>query len=129
MTSLVPINPSDAPRPVGDGYSQAVGVTGASELLFVSGQIPETPDGDIPDEFPEQCRLAWGNLTASLRAAGLGIEDLVKVTIYLTDRSRAEVNRAVRKEFLGDHRPALTVVVIETLDPRWLLEIEAIAAR
>jgi len=128
MTSLTPINPSDAPRPVG-GNSQAVGVTGASELLFVSRQIPEMPDGAFPDEFPEQCRSAWANVTASPRAAGLGIEDLVKVTIYLTARSSAEVNRAVRKEFLGDHRPALTVVVIETLDPRWLLELEAIATR
>ncbi len=128
MASLTPINPSDTPRPMG-GYAQAVGVTGASQLLFVSGQIPETPDGNIPPEFPVQRRLAWGSLTASLRAAGSDTEDLVKVTTYLTDRSHAVANRAVRQEFLGDHRPALTVVVIETLDPRWLLEIEAVAAR
>lgn len=129
MTSLTPINPTDAPRPVGGSYSQAIGVTGASNLLFVSGQIPETLDGTIPDDFSQQCRLAWANLTASLRAARLDITDLVKVTTYLTTGSSAEINRAIRKEFLGDHRPAVTVVVIETLDPRWLLEIEAIAAQ
>ena len=55
--------------------------------------------------------------------------DLVKVTTFLTDRSQAERNSEIRRDFLGDHRPALTVIVAQTLDAPWLLEIEAIAAK
>ncbi|WP_199434222.1 RidA family protein [Qaidamihabitans albus] len=128
MVSFTCFNPSDVPEPVG-GYSQSVSVAGASRLLFISGQIPETDTGAIPEEFAEQCRLAWTNVLANLRAAGFNVDDLVKVTTYLTDRAYAEQNRAVRRAVLGDAQPSSTVVVVGTLDPRWLLEIEAIAVR
>jgi enamine deaminase RidA (YjgF/YER057c/UK114 family) len=55
-------------------------------------------------------------------------EHLVKVTTYLTSRDHAEINGRVRRERLGEVRPALTVVIVETLAAEWLLEIEAIAA-
>ena len=63
-----------------------------------------------------------------LAAAGLGVEHLVKVTTFLTDRTQVVTNRTIRSKVLGEHRPALTVVVVETVDSKWLLEIEAIAA-
>ncbi len=50
------------------------------------------------------------------------------VTTHLGDRGAAEVNTAVRKEVLGNHCPALTVIIAEIFDARWLLEIEVIAA-
>lgn len=128
MAELTSYDPAETPATIG-GYAQSLAATGATELLFVSGQIPETPDGSIPDGFVAQCRLAWANVVANLRSAGLGVEHLVKVTTYLTDRSQAQANRDVRQEVLAGHRPASTVVVVETLDSRWLLEIEAIAAR
>jgi enamine deaminase RidA (YjgF/YER057c/UK114 family) len=52
----------------------------------------------------------------------------VKVTTYLTSRDQAEINGRVRRERLGEVRPALTVVIAETFAAEWLLEIEAIAA-
>lgn len=128
MADLTPLDPAETPKTVG-GYAQSLAVTGATELLFVSGQIPETPDGSIPEGFDAQCRLAWANIVSNLHAAGLGVEHLVKVNTYLTDRSHAQANRDVRQEVLAGHRPSSTVVVVETLDPRWLLEIEAVAAR
>ncbi|MCK2220063.1 RidA family protein [Actinomadura sp. ATCC 31491] len=127
MTTYDRIDPSDAPAPQG-GYTQALAVAGASRLLFVSGQIPETPDGQVPEGFEAQCRLVWANVLAALRAAGMDVPNLVKVTTYLSDRAHAGTNGAVRREVLGDHRPALTVVVAGIFDPRWLLEIEAVAA-
>jgi 2-iminobutanoate/2-iminopropanoate deaminase len=128
MTTFTRIDPLDAPEPQG-GYTQALAVEGASKLLFVSGQIPETRDGKVPDGFEAQCRLVWANILAALREAGMDVSDLVKVTTYLSDRRYADVNGAVRREILGDHRPALTVIIAEIYDSRWLLEIEAIAAR
>lgn len=97
-------------------------------LVFISGQIPVTRDGDVPDDAEGQCRLIWQHITSCLRSAGMTVTDLVKVTTFLGSRDIASVNSDVRREFLGDHRPALTVVIAEIFDPAWLLEIEAIAA-
>ncbi len=58
----------------------------------------------------------------------MGITNLVKVTTFLSNRSYATANTAVRTEVLGDHKTALTVIVTDIFDPAWLLEIEAIAA-
>ena len=80
-----PLNASDAVQPTG-GYPQAVEVVGAKRLLFVSGQIPVRADGTLPKEFKEQARLAWANVEAQLRAAGMSLDNLVKVTIFLSDR-------------------------------------------
>jgi len=80
-----PINSPDAPQPLGS-YSQAFEISGHKRLLFVSGQIPASRDGHVPTDFPSQCRLAWHNLLAQLEAAGMSIENLVKVTTFLADR-------------------------------------------
>jgi enamine deaminase RidA (YjgF/YER057c/UK114 family) len=124
---IIPRDPSGAPEALG-GYSQGLSVHGATELLFVSGQVPQDREGRIPDGFEDQCRLVWRNIVATLDAAGLGVANLVKVTTYLSSRQYAATNSAVRREVLGEHRPALTVVVADIFDPAWLLEIDAIAA-
>ena len=121
------IDAPDAPRPAG-GYAQAVEVTGAGRLLFISGQIPAARDGTVPPGFRAQAELAWSNVDAQLRAAGMTLDDLVKVTIFLSDRTHAMDNRAVRQSILGDRRPAMTVIVCDIFDEAWLLEIEAVAA-
>ena len=121
------INDADAPQPVGF-YAQAVETTGTERWLHVSGQIPVTADGKVPEEFRSQCRLAWANVEAQLRGAGMSLDNLVKVTTYLSDRRYGLENRAVRQEVLGDRRPALTVVITGIFDEAWLLEIEAVAA-
>lgn len=59
----------------------------------------------------------------------MGSEHLVKVTTFLSDRRFADENGEIRREMLGPHGPALTVIISEIFDERWLLEIEAIAAR
>jgi len=124
---VVPIDPVTAPAATG-GYVNALQVQGVSRMLFISGQIPQTREGRVPEGIEDQCRLVWANLTAALAAAGMDVTHLVKVTTFLSDRAYAEVNTAIRAEVLGDHRPALTVIVAEIWDPAWLLEIEAIAA-
>jgi 2-iminobutanoate/2-iminopropanoate deaminase len=121
------INAPDAPQPLG-GYSQAFEISGHKRLLFISGQIPVTQDGQVPTDFPSQCRLAWRNIMAQLNAANMSIENLVKVTTFLADRQYGLVNREIRQEFLGSHRPASTVIIAGIFDQEWLIEIEAIAA-
>jgi 2-iminobutanoate/2-iminopropanoate deaminase len=121
------VNAESAPKAAG-GYAQAVAVSGAARLLFISGQIPETLAGDVPADFPSQAHLAWHNLFAQLSAAGMSGANLVKVTIFLSSREFATVNREIRREILGAHTPALTVIITGIFDEKWLLEIEAIAA-
>lgn len=110
------------------GYSQAVEVQNSTRLLFISGQIPVKPDGEVPDSFVEQARLAWANVEAQLKAANLGLENIVKHTTFLSDRRYRTQNSEVRREVLGDLEPALTVIITGIYEADWLLEIEAIAA-
>jgi len=63
-----------------------------------------------------------------LTEAGLGLRDLVKVTVYLSDRQYRDANSRIRAEVLGDHRPAVTVIIATIYSEEWLLEIEGIAA-
>jgi 2-iminobutanoate/2-iminopropanoate deaminase len=121
------INAADAPGATG-GYSQAVEIVNAARLLFISGQIPVAVDGRVPETFREQCLLAWANVEAQLRAAGMSFDNLVKVTTFLSDRRFADENGNVRRQVLGAYAPALTVIITGIFDPAWLVEIEAIAA-
>ena len=120
-------DPAGVPAQVGN-YTQGLEVQAGARLLFVSGQIPVRPDGTVPDGFEAQCHAVWDNVLAVLASAGMGPEHLVKVTTYLTSRDQAEINGQVRRDRLGAARPALTVVIVQTFAPEWLLEIEAVAA-
>ena len=121
-------NAEAAPKPVG-GYAQAVKVSGAQEFLFISGQIPASTSGEVPADFAAQAKLTWDNVLAQLSAAGMSVANLVKVTIFLSDRKFALENRQERQVALGSHEVALTVIIAGIFDHVWLLEIEAIAAR
>lgn len=120
------INSENAPVAAG-GYAQAREITGSNRTLYISGQIPVTVDGKTPTSFEDQAQVAWNNIKAQLTAADMDIENLVKVTIFLADRQYALPNRTARTSALGDHKPALTVLIAGIFDASWLLEIEAIA--
>ena len=120
------INAADAPAPAGT-YSQAIEVRNATRTLYVSGQIPVAVDGTVPTAFADQARVAWQNVVAQLHAADMTLDNLVKVTIFLSDRRYIPEYRQVRSEFLGERRPALTCIITGILATAWLLEIEAVA--
>ena len=127
MPQITRHNPASVHAPAG-GYSMGLEVGQHRRLLFVSGQVPENPDGSVPEGFEAQCEQAWRNIIEVLSAAGLGVEHLVKINTFLTDKSQVVANRAVRKKMLQGHEPASTVMIAETVDSKWLLEIETIAA-
>jgi enamine deaminase RidA (YjgF/YER057c/UK114 family) len=123
---LRPIIAADAPP--ARGYAQAMEVRDASRWLFVSGQVPVAADGTVPEGFEAQCRQAWANVLAQLRAAGMDLDNLVKVTIFLASRDGIAAYRQVRQEVLGDRIVALTAILPAIFDAAWLVEIEAVAA-
>lgn len=119
----------DAPgAPQAPAYAQGIEISGLSRLLFVSGQIPASPDGTVPERFEDQARLVWANVIRQIEAAGMTLDNLVKVTIFLSDRQHIADYRRVRDEVLGGRRIGLTTIVTGIFDEAWLLEIEAIAA-
>lgn len=114
--------------PDGNAYAEACEVTNATRLLFVSGQVPAEDDGTVPAAYEDQYRLAWANVERQLKAAGMSFDNLVKATIFLSDRSLIARSTGLRKAILGDRNPAITIVLTGIYDEDWLLEIEAIAA-
>lgn len=127
MATTIQHDPPNVPAPAAS-YSMGYELVGHERLLFISGQIPAGADGTIPAGFEAQAEQTWANVLAVLESAGMDVANLVKVTTFLTDKSQVAANRTIRARVLGDARPASTVMIAETLDSDWLLEIEAIAA-
>ncbi|XVQ10896.1 RidA family protein [Spirillospora sp. CA-255316] len=124
--SINPVDPPELPES-SPSYTHAALVQGPHRTLYVSGQPPWTTGGDVPADFDGQCRLAWKNVQTVLAAADMTVRNLAKVTIYLSDRRYREANSRIRHEVLGDHRPAVTIIITGIYDESWLLEIEAVA--
>lgn len=120
------INSEHAPTPMGP-YTQALEVTNTKRRLYISGQAPVDSNGEVAGSFKGQAETVWKNIIAQLKAADMSVENIVKATIYLTDRAHIQENREVRLVALEGHTPALTVVLAGMFDESWMLEIEAIA--
>ena len=112
------------------GYSHATEIRGDARLLVISGLNGYLADGNtMPTSFDEQGDLIWQHLGTILRSAGMDYSDLVSLRTYLAAPEYDEANVRLRMKYLGDHRPASTVVCCQLLDPAWKLEVEAMAAR
>jgi enamine deaminase RidA (YjgF/YER057c/UK114 family) len=110
-------------------YSHAIEVRGGAKLLFVSGLNGFEEDGvTMPPSFEAQGELVWTHIGRALEAAGMAYGDIVSVRTYLADPADDPANVALRARFLGDNRPASTVVCCQLLDPQWKLEVEVVAA-
>jgi len=111
-------------------YSQAIKVTGAQTILFISGQVAYDAKGGPAHrgDFAAQAREVFRAIKAQVEAGGGTMASLVKLNTYLTDiRHRSELI-PVREEFFGKKTPASTLVGVTALaQPDWLIEVEAIA--
>ena len=101
----------------------------AGDHVWISGMVGAREDGSIPEPVTEQFRIALDSVDRALRAAGgAGPENVVKVTVFLTDvRDREKIN-PIREAYFGAHRPASTLVEVAALvSPAMKVEIEAVA--
>lgn len=126
MTRKITSSPN-APRAIGP-YSQAVWT---GNLLYCSGQTPIDPatgrlvDGGIADQTGQ----AFNNLEAVLASAGLGMDDVIKVNVYLTSMANfAGMNQVYLSRF-SEPYPARTTVAVAELPLNALVEIELIAQK
>ena len=126
---LTRITPA-AIHPPAANYSHATLVPPEARWLYLSGQVGVAPDGAIPEDAAAQAELCFANIEALLREAGMAPADLVRLTTYLLDVRDRAAYMAVRDRFVGSPPPASTLVVIAALaDPRYRIEIEAVAAK
>lgn len=123
------IHSEETPSPL-SAHSDAVVIPAGARILISSGQLGMRRDGTIPDTIEEQVEAAFDNVEAVLRAAGMTLADLVKMTTYITDSSYRDAFRAERAKRVGAPAPASTRVVITALSlPDLKIEIEIIAAK
>ena len=106
-------------------------ITKSGNLLFVSGQVPVTPGGDLVGEGDcyVQSKQCFLNIEAALKSAGATLDDLVKITAFIVKPEDYSHYAQVRLELFPENGPASSTVFISGLvSPKFLIEIEAIAA-
>lgn len=119
-----------APKVVGP-YSQAIGITIVKgKYIFTSGQIHITPEGKLLEGNIEvQTHQIMKNLQAVLEAAGVGFQDVVKATIYMTDLGNyAKVNE-VYGSYFSEPFPARETVQVAALPAGAKVEISLVAVK
>lgn len=102
----------------------------AGELLFVSGIVAVDSEGRLVggDDVVAQTRQVFENMRVVLASAGCGFENVVKVTIFLTDVDDRSLINSVRREAFGETRPASTLVEVPRLAIKGAkVEIECVA--
>jgi enamine deaminase RidA (YjgF/YER057c/UK114 family) len=101
-------------------------------MVFIAGQEPEDKCGNLigAGDLAVQARQVFSNVGRALSAAGARPEQVAKITIFVVDyrREQLPVIEAARLSLFGDHKPADTLVGVESLShPNYLIEVEAVA--
>ena len=129
VTHIVAHNPTTVFPPYA-GHAHAVEVPPGARTLYISGLNGyESDRTTMPPDFAGQARLVWRHLDTLLSAANMSYDDLVSLRFFLVSAADDPANVELIKEHLGDHLCCRTVVVQQLLEPEWLVEIEAIAAK
>jgi 2-iminobutanoate/2-iminopropanoate deaminase len=118
------IETKNAPAAIGP-YSQAIKANG---LIYTSGQIPLTPDGEVVErDIKKQTRQVLENLKNILEEAKSGFDKVIKVTIFLENMDDFGVVNVLYAEAFGDHKPVRSTVAVRTLPKNVMVEMDVIA--
>lgn len=126
MTRTV-IQTDDAPAAIGP-YSQAVAV---DDTVYVSGQIPLDPASMelVGGGFEAQLRRVLDNVAAVARAAGGSLDDVVKLSVFLTDLSNFQTVNEVMSEYFDEPYPARAAIGVAALPRGAEVEMDAVLVR
>jgi 2-iminobutanoate/2-iminopropanoate deaminase len=123
--SLRVIDVAGAPKAAGP-YAQGIVANG---FVYTAGQTPRDPASgkQVEGDIAVQTNRVLDNLEAVLKGAGCTLQDVVKVTVFMTDLAEfGSMNEAFARRF-GGHRPARTTVQVDRLPGNALLEIDLVA--
>ena len=110
--------------------AHGVEVPPGARLLFTNGQVGTKPDGITPKTTAGQAEVVFTRVAAVLAAANMGLSDIVRLTVFLTDQEDVGTFVEVRDRVMGDHKPGAIILVVKALArPELRIEIEAVAAR
>lgn len=128
----LPVLPSHTPvtiRAPFAQYSHAIEVPAGHRLLVCSGQLGAMPDDAVPEDVEAQAAICFSNITEILRAAGMTIDDIVRLNAFVTDREDLAGYMKARDRFVGARKPASTLMIVTGFSrPEFKVEIEALAA-
>jgi 2-iminobutanoate/2-iminopropanoate deaminase len=123
-----PLSPT-AIHPPFSSYSNGVEVPAGQRLVFCSGQLGITRDGQIPTGAGEQAELAFDNIAAILAEAGLGLEHVVRINAFVTGREHLRPYMDARNNRFSHPLPASTLMIVAGFArPEFFVEIEVVAA-
>jgi len=123
--SKIIIRTDKAPQAIGP-YSQAVKSNG---LLFLSGQIPLTTNGEMCEgDFEARTRQVFSNIKGLLQSADLTFKSIIKVNVYLIDINNFAVVNRVMQDLFNAPYPARALVQVSALPKNSEIEIEAVAS-
>ncbi len=121
------INPTTLSKPT--GYTHVVEVMGG-RTLYVSGQIALDQAGAVvgKGDLKAQTRQVLENLKSALASCGATLDDVVKITVFMTDASEIQTFREIRDRYFTKKLPASSLVqVVRLARPELMIEIEAVA--
>ncbi len=110
-------------KPVGP-YSQAIKSGG---FLFISGQLGFDSNGNLPDSTKEQTYNVLVNIEKILKSCSLSFENIVKTTIFFTNKDDFSIINETYSQFFSKDYPARSAIVVLALPKNASVEIEAIA--
>ena len=122
-------NPDSVAKPPGK-YAHGAEIPPGARILHTAGQVGRTSDGTVPDDFKAQAENTWRNLIRILQDNEMTADDIVKISHFLTDAASIEEYLEVYPKFLGQVRPAGTLLIVAGLAHSNLkLEVELVAAK
>jgi enamine deaminase RidA (YjgF/YER057c/UK114 family) len=101
-----------------------------ASILFCNGQVGARLDGSVPEDPPEQIEVIFERIRIILAASNMTFADVVKFTVYVTDKSILDDYFRIRGRIMGDHNPPATLLVVKAFPRSGVeVEIETVAAK
>ncbi len=127
MATTIVHNPTDGIYEA-DDFVHAVEIRDTTRTLYIAGTMGLDENWAAGKDIDQQLELVWKNIRNILASADMTVDNIVRITSYLSDRKYMEKNGAARVKALGGRKIPTTAIVVETLDDDWLVELEVIAA-
>jgi len=111
-------------------YNHVAEIEAGTRLVFLSGQLGISVEGEIPESVEEQADLTFRNIKAGLKAAGMEMKDIIRLNTFVTDRAYLKPYMTVRDQWVSDPPPASTLLIVSGFaNPAFKIEIEVVAGK